>query len=94
MQVIKDSNEFLSYAEDQNPTTLSELKQLMYRIATNKSEFLSIKLLDLSGNELIRVNNEDDQTVIVDDEDLVTRRHTYYFGEAFVLEDDQLYISL
>lgn len=93
LQVIKDSNEFSQYADNPTTTTLSDLQQLMYRIATNKGEFLSIKFIDLLGNEVVRVNNENGNITIVADEDLETKSGTYYFGEAIVLEDDQLYIS-
>jgi len=91
--VINDSDEFNSYINNPSPTNLENAKQLFYRIAQNKQEFLQIRFIDTSGDEIIRVNNDNGTTTIVGDQNLQNKLDRYYVADTLSLPQNKLYIS-
>jgi len=57
LMVIKDSQEMADYKINSTEENKNNLAELFVRIANNKTEFDQIRLIDNSGNEVIRVNN-------------------------------------
>lgn len=59
----------------------------------SKQFYDQIRYLDVSGDELIRVNFNDGDVAIVTEENLQTKKDRYYFSESVVLNDGDIYVS-
>ncbi|MFW5794107.1 MAG: EAL domain-containing protein [Bacillota bacterium] len=93
LHVIRDAEETTNYIENQNDTNLEALEQLIYRIATNKPEFLNIRLVNPSGDEIIKVIRNNDSPTIIDSDDLenISNNQQHYIANN--LEKNELYLS-
>ena len=70
------------------------LTSLMLKIGTLQQRYDQIRLLDVDGNEVLRLNQNEDQTMwLAPEEQLQNKRHRYYFTESTKLFPNQLYIS-
>ena len=70
------------------------------RIAAGFMNFLSVKttydqirVIDLDGQEMIRVNYNNGSPSVVEDEDLQDKSGRYYFENAIILNENDFYIS-
>ena len=61
--------------------------------ANEKTIYDQIRLIDLSGQEIIRINNQDGKSSIVDQEQLQKKTNRYYFTETLQLARNEIYIS-
>ncbi|WP_428325704.1 cache domain-containing protein [Nitrosopumilus sp.] len=52
-----------------------------------------IRILDLTGMEILRINKENGQYEVVPDGQLQDKSHRYYFHEVLKLKPDEIYIS-
>ncbi len=93
LHVIRDANEMEVYLNNPSNDNLDGLEQLLYRIASNKPEFLCISLVALDGEEIIRIEQIRNNLTIIDSTDLVNLNSESYFTIAQTLEEDELYIS-
>jgi PAS domain S-box-containing protein len=93
LHVIKGANEMQDYLNDPTVNNRIELEQLLYRIASNKPEFLSIALIDSNGEELARVERNQSYLTIVSLTRLENRSLEDYFSIGKTLDEDELYIS-
>lgn len=59
MHIITAADEANDYLLDQSQNNLDEFESLLLRIGSNKHEFLSLALLDTSGQEMLRVSRRD-----------------------------------
>ena len=72
----------------------NEVKEILYTFAKNHEYYYQLRIIDSSGYEIVRIDNErDGTTVIVPDSDLQDKKHRYYFQEAMKLDRDQIYAS-
>ncbi|MCF7923743.1 MAG: EAL domain-containing protein [Candidatus Izimaplasma sp.] len=93
LHVIQDAEEMTNYIANPNATNLESLEQLIYRIANNKPEFLSISIVDLLGNEIAKINRVNDSLSILDEDDLSNISDNQIFVFAQLLEPLELYMS-
>ncbi len=93
LHVIRDASEMELYLSNPSNDNLNELEQLLYRIATNKPEFLCISLVALNGEELIRIEQIQSDLTIIDSSNLVNHSSDNFFAIAQTLNEDELYIS-
>ncbi|MBN2541189.1 MAG: EAL domain-containing protein [Bacilli bacterium] len=93
MQVVKNAGEFTEYVDNPNPVTLDGAEQLFYRIASSKEEFLSIRYMNRDGDELIRINRNDDSIEIIPSSELQNKSDTYYYQSAMTMNEGEFYIS-
>jgi PAS domain S-box-containing protein len=91
--VIKNSNDLNGYINDTNKNTLIQTQEFFLRIANNKKKFDQIRLLDSSGNEIIRVNNPTDGAYIVPYNKLEDKGDKYYYQQTSELSKDGVFIS-
>ena len=78
---------------EQRSAARSQLLADYLNFAQARRRYLQIRLLDLEGQELVRVNFDDNQAVAVAPEDLQNKSDRYYTEVGLSLEPDELYIS-
>jgi hypothetical protein len=67
MHVIKDADETANYLSSKTNEDFDSFESLLYRIMSNKPEFISISLIDLDGYELMNVTRESGTLIKSDD---------------------------
>lgn len=92
IKVVRDAEEFTEFVNGQSGSDNSELTQLFVRVMTNKLSYDQIRFIDLSGQEIIRVDNEDN-IVVIPKTELQYKGDRYYFKDSIALEYDNVYIS-
>lgn len=58
-----------------------------------KAVYDQIRLLNENGMEIVRVNNNNGKSYIVDADDLQNKSHRYYFRQSWQLSKNEVYIS-
>ncbi|MGD1816628.1 MAG: bifunctional diguanylate cyclase/phosphodiesterase [Pleomorphochaeta sp.] len=91
--VIKNSNEMENYLNNPDVKNRYEAEQMFYRMLTNKGNFDQIRMLDIDGNEIIRVNNTKSGIQIVEPENLQNKSEKDYFKIPATLDNNQFFIS-
>ncbi|MGD6731714.1 MAG: bifunctional diguanylate cyclase/phosphodiesterase [Pleomorphochaeta sp.] len=91
--IIKNSDEMSSFLNNPNEFTKTEVEQMFYRFASTKKNFDQIRILNLSGKEIVRINNSSSSPVIVDSEELQDKSDNDYFIKAVNLPINNYYIS-
>ncbi|MCP4984257.1 MAG: PAS domain S-box protein, partial [Gammaproteobacteria bacterium] len=61
--------------------------------SNQKSIYDQIRVIDINGQETIRINNQSGQAIIVDQTQLQNKTERYYFQETLKLEQNEIYIS-
>lgn len=78
----------------QNKTAKAYLTSLMYQISTIQKRYEQIRLLDIEGNEVIRINKSANYPAeITPTANLQNKVDRYYFQESVILKENQLYTS-
>lgn len=90
--VVDNSDYFMSIGTENESMVKNRLTDLFVEILEDKSIYSQIRLLDTSGNELIRVNNSK-EIEIIDQDELQNKSNRDYFTEAIKLPVDSIYIS-
>lgn len=93
LNLIKNANELSDYINFESPSNFNEVQQMFYRVALTKSHLDQVRLLDLNGKEIIRVNNIDGTPIIVKEENLQNKQDSSYFNEVLKLSKGEIYIS-
>lgn len=88
-QIDASSDEITFLSAENKASVQNGLKAWL----SNKHVYDQIRVLDLSGNEVVRVNYNDNEPFIVKDEDLQNKSGRYYFEDALVLSDNTIYLS-
>jgi C4-dicarboxylate-specific signal transduction histidine kinase len=52
-----------------------------------------IRIIDMSGNEVLRINHNNGDSYIVSEDNLQNKSNRYYFENAILLEDNYIYLS-
>jgi EAL domain-containing protein (putative c-di-GMP-specific phosphodiesterase class I)/PAS domain-containing protein len=71
MHVIKDADETDHYLTSKSNEDFDGFESLLYRIMSNKPEFISISLVNLDGDELMNVTRESGTLIKSDDLDSI-----------------------
>lgn len=83
VDIIRDSNEAADYLNNPNANTLNEFEAMLLRLSSNKSEFINVSLIDLQGNELLRVYR-DGEDILVEDNLIQVDLNNYLSGLSTV----------
>ncbi len=62
-------------------------------LIANKGIYDQIRYIDENGNEVVRVEMEDDKVIIREDEELQNKANRYYFIDAMATQNGQVYVS-
>lgn len=78
---------------EDNASGYSEVAKLWLAFSDRRTVYDQIRYIDIDGNEIIRVNYNDDGAVIVDESELQNKQDRYYFTDSIILNENQIYIS-
>ncbi len=95
-QKIKNDLNFLAYTYNyfcNNQDGKEKLAKLWAEFSKNNSWYDQIRLIDLEGMELIRINLIEKEGIIVSEELLQNKNHRDYFKEGLKLEIGEIFIS-
>jgi len=81
------------YFDHLDRETLEIMARDFALFANEKIIYDQIRMIDRAGQEIIRINNQDGQSVIVEQEQLQKKANRYYFTETLQLERNEIYIS-
>ncbi len=88
---LSDQTLLKSFLSNGNPETKRLLRDEYCAFARRKKKYDQVRLLDLSGREIIRVNCQGNRSEIVPEEALQNKSSRYYFIKT--LESDGVYVS-
>lgn len=72
----------------------NEVKELFYEFAKNYNLYYQIRIIDSSGDEIVRIENKQEgSTTIVPESELQNKKNRYYFHETMKLNMGQIYAS-
>ncbi|WP_165474622.1 PAS domain S-box protein [Marinomonas sp. MED121] len=71
----------------------TSLNRYFLQFIKNQSDYSQIRLLDKTGQELVRVNHQNNRYEIVKENALQDKSHRYYFQKSLQLAPGQVYIS-
>jgi PAS domain S-box-containing protein len=93
MAMLSSHLELKKYLENQNEYSRADLQEEFMRLCEAKKTYDQVRLLDLKGQELIRINNTPKGPQPVARSELQNKNHRYYFMESVKLSRGQCYIS-
>lgn len=79
--------------EDGLESNYIKVKEQWVAFADSKKRYDQIRLIDLNGDEKIRINYSEEGSYVVGDEDLQNKQDRIYFQEAIKLDANSVYIS-
>ncbi|WP_298753478.1 PAS domain-containing sensor histidine kinase [uncultured Arcobacter sp.] len=78
------------YSYDEN---LEFFTQDLKRISQSRKVYSQIRFVNNSGQEVVRVDNKNNKTIIIKKENLQDKSNRYYFKESKTLKDGEIYLS-
>jgi len=90
---LAGQNELASYLETRDEQLLNEVANEYLRMAQAKGIYDQVRLLDLLGMEIVRVNFNSGEPEIVAQEDLQPKGGRYYFIPTLSLEAGEIFVS-
>ncbi|QJT08698.1 response regulator [Oceanidesulfovibrio marinus] len=81
------------YLADPNPENLHEVEQSYLLFSLDNPQYDQLRLIDPSGQEIVRVNAKDGRSWLVAKKDLQNKADRYYFKDAVTLPQGELYTS-
>ena len=88
---LHEMEEFLGNTENQE--LIEHLNSYFLSLSKNRKVYDQVRLIDESGKELIRVNDNNGRTEIVPEQDLQNKKGRYYFDDAIKLNRDEVFVS-
>ncbi|MBT6457187.1 MAG: PAS domain S-box protein [Gammaproteobacteria bacterium] len=85
--------ELHGYFDQLNDTNLTILANDFQLFSDKKIVYDHIRFIDINGQEIIRINNQNGQSIIVEKDRLQNKINRYYFKESFQLKRNEIYIS-
>lgn len=94
LKIVRDSDEFQTYLSDPTEESFFQVEMMFQRVMINKEDYDQLRLLDKTGMELIRVDNETQNEIkLYAQSELQDKSDRYYFQEAKDLGQDDIFIS-
>lgn len=93
LQVLASSTEVRFVLASSNADANNSLANRFLDFAEAKGLYDQIRLLDLEGNELVRVNYNNADPIIVPQDQLQNKAGRYYFEDTVALSEGQFFIS-
>ncbi len=85
--------ELHKYFDKFNATTRMVLGRDYQLFSNLKNIYDQIRIIDMNGQETIRINNENGNSIIVNETQLQNKAERYYFQETLKLKKNEIYIS-
>jgi len=86
---LSQSSEVKSF----DPADPKPLNRSLLAFAKVKKRYDQIRLLDLNGNEKLRIDHQGDEPRVIEKKDLQNKRNRYYFKQSLNLAPLDVYIS-
>lgn len=93
LSVIRDSNETQNYLSTGSNEDLLQFRELIYRVSTNKVEFIHVAFVDLLGNEVFKVSRDNDGLYYRESGELKNISNQVFFNDMIHLTENKLYFS-
>ena len=93
LQMVTRSKALSSFMENGDPTSQQGLEKLFINLAITFHRYDQIRLIDMQGNEAIRMNYHTDDAHIVATKNLQNKHYSKYFQEGIKLSKGQVYVS-
>jgi len=91
--LISKTSDVMRFLESQESEYYHELINYFVSYLSTKEIYNQLRILDLKGNEVIRVDYENEQIKVIPEKDLQNKAHRYYFEEALKIENESVYVS-
>ena len=92
--ILKSSAELLQYADNEElPLKLKGVQDRFLSFADATQHYDQIRLLDIDGKEVVRVNFSGHTNTLVKEKELQNKSHRPYFQNALSLDSNNLYVS-
>jgi diguanylate cyclase (GGDEF)-like protein/PAS domain S-box-containing protein len=92
--MLLQSDEYIrSYIESSDNSTLLRLKERFTFFAKSRAIYHQVRLIDENGMEVIRINNNNGEVQMVQDNELQDKSNRYYFKETNKLGKNEIFIS-
>jgi len=92
LYIIAENNLLKSYKKG-NSDIKRQIDQFLLRISQEKKYYDQLRFIDTSGQEICRINFNENKPEIVSQDKLQNKKDRYYFKEAIQLQERQIYIS-
>lgn len=78
---------------DKVDISIENMKDLFYQFSQTHGLYSQIRLIDPQGHELIRIDNIQGKSLIIDKSKLQIKKSRYYFEETAKLKGEDVYVS-
>ncbi|RBW47250.1 hypothetical protein DS885_04125 [Psychromonas sp. B3M02] len=93
LQMSSRANVLANFLEYGSPISRQGLENLFINLAVTFNRYDQIRLIDMQGNERIRMNYNNGQPAIVKKQNLQNKKNSSYFQESIKLKKGQVYVS-
>lgn len=93
LQMSTRSKALVDFLENGTPDSRKGLETLFTNLAVTFYRYDQIRLIDLDGNERIRINYINPTVEVVSDKNLQNKKHTHYFQQGIKQPAGKVYIS-
>lgn len=87
------SGQILPFLKNKDKNIQEKLNFKIYRFIDSRDFYAQIRILDKDGQELVRVDKKEENSIIIPEDKLQNKASRYYFKDATKLQPDDIYIS-
>lgn len=95
INIIKSSNHLTELIEGNNTTeNIEDLSDVILNVVKYQKVYDQVRIIDENGNEILRVNNNNNgNPIVIPKNQLQNKKDRYYFKEACKLDRDIVFVS-
>jgi len=93
LRILSNHTELIKFVDTGSSTNKKTIQQEWQQFSGAKKVYDQIRYIDKTGQEIIRVDYEDEGPIIVSDENLQDKSGRYYFDESIGLAKNEVYVS-
>lgn len=91
--ILSEHNELLEFLATGEHARLAELAVEMCSVSRHVGLYDQVRFIDASGQEIVRINNNDGHPTVVPEAQLQDKRDRYYFQDVMELTRGEVYLS-
>ena len=93
IKILSHLETLLNFLEFREVDDYNEIIRYFEKYLSTKTIYNQLRIIDIDGFELIRLDYEEGQVIIVNKDALQDKSHRYYFKESILLDENGIYIS-
>ena len=93
IKVLTSLDELIEYYDSPTQKKLNKLKLAFLTFSQQKALYEQIRIIDLKGKEVLRIENKKGHIIVIDDLQLQDKSDRYYYQETMKLGKGEIYIS-